>query len=72
MSHRSDTLDRFAVLDVQMQQLKAQLRPMTKRHVVYPRVGSRSFGPLTRAIAPNFVQSGVLALLTVAPSGDLT
>mmetsp|Transcript_21088 Transcript_21088/g.63447 ORF Transcript_21088/g.63447 Transcript_21088/m.63447 type:complete len:205 (+) Transcript_21088:681-1295(+) len=33
----SDTLDRFAVLDVQMQQLKAQLRPMTKRHVVYPR-----------------------------------
>lgn len=35
---RTDALDRFAVLQVQWQQLAAQLRPLAKHYVAHPKV----------------------------------
>lgn len=35
---RADALDRFAVLQVQWQQLVAQLRPLAKHYVANPKV----------------------------------
>ena len=42
---RADTLDRFAVLQMQYQQLVAQLRPLAKHYMAYPKVCLRSASP---------------------------
>jgi hypothetical protein len=36
---RTDALQRFALLQVQWQQLAAQLRPLAKHYVAHPKVG---------------------------------
>lgn len=43
--YRLDTLDRFAVLNVQFQHLSAQLRPLAKHYIAHPKVGRSLLAP---------------------------